>query len=312
MKAEAIKRGKPYSDYEIDEQDERVDMTQADLMSINEDSPRKTTTPFKLDGSPQITLEPVDPAENNIGFMKKAPRKGNIKMLSESEIAYLKAILKQDTENWENKSTVEDLYRHCKFTIRKLTKQMANIDNHKIFKKNKQATRENTLFMVYRAERLYSALGDVERICKQMSKHVFDTEIFDEIKGQTGKRVIKKEEEGFVKKREKLIKRLQGSISNFLGQYSIFSDNFQFKNVHINEFLQMELDKCLECLSLIDQFKRLQNNEFCLMSNHQDEKDNHREIVTIPREPGPISPYYSRVQIPEETLSSKIKSSGSS
>ena len=52
---------------------------------------------------------------------------------------------------------------------------MANIDNQQIFKKNKVANRENTLFIVYRAERLYSALGDANKICKHMAQHLFDT-----------------------------------------------------------------------------------------------------------------------------------------
>jgi hypothetical protein len=43
-------------------------------------------------------------------------------MLTESEILYIKTLLKKDTEDWENKSTLADLYRHCKFTIRKLTR----------------------------------------------------------------------------------------------------------------------------------------------------------------------------------------------
>jgi len=114
-----------------------------------------------------------DQAENsqdvNIGFMKKFQKKGNIKMLTEAEINYIKAILKQDTENWENKSTLEDLYRHCKFTIRKLTRQMAGIDNARIFKKSQTPSRENTMSMVYRAERLYSALGDSQKIFKYLS-----------------------------------------------------------------------------------------------------------------------------------------------
>jgi hypothetical protein len=29
--------------------------------------------------------------------------------------------------------------------------------------------------MVYRAERLYSALGDANKICKHMAQHLFDT-----------------------------------------------------------------------------------------------------------------------------------------
>jgi len=81
-------------------------------------------------------------------------------MLSHDEICYLKTILKQDIEIWEQKSTLMDLYRHCKFTIRNLTRQMANIDNTTLFKSQKKVDRNVTLIMVYRAERLHSALGD--------------------------------------------------------------------------------------------------------------------------------------------------------
>lgn len=41
-------------------------------------------------------------------------------MLSESEVLYLKTILKTDTVRWENKSILVDLFRHSKFTIRQL------------------------------------------------------------------------------------------------------------------------------------------------------------------------------------------------
>lgn len=102
-------------------------------------------------------------------------------MLTENEVHYIRTLLKQDTDNWENKSTLEDLHRHCKFTIRKLSRQMANIDNLQIFKKNRAPNRENTLFMVYRAERLYSALGDANKICKHMAQHLYDTHHFNEI-----------------------------------------------------------------------------------------------------------------------------------
>jgi hypothetical protein len=46
---------------------------------------------------------------------------------------------------------------------------MANLDNLQIFKKNKEPTRENTLVMVYRAEILYSALGDAQKIFKHVA-----------------------------------------------------------------------------------------------------------------------------------------------
>jgi len=43
-------------------------------------------------------------------------------MLSENEVLYIKTILKKDNDKWEYKSTLEDLYRHCKYTIRFLTR----------------------------------------------------------------------------------------------------------------------------------------------------------------------------------------------
>jgi hypothetical protein len=90
-------------------------------------------------------------------------------MLTESEVLYTKTLLKQDNDKWEHTSTLADLYRHCKFTIRFLTRQMANIDNAQIFRKHRIPNRENTLFMVYRAERLYSALGDATKVMKHMA-----------------------------------------------------------------------------------------------------------------------------------------------
>ena len=84
---------------------------------------------------------------------------------------------------------------------------MANIDNHQIFKKNRTANRENTLFIVYRAERLYSALGDAQKICKHLAQHLYDTSNFDEIAGKTSSGLTKQEEK-FIRQRENHIKRL--------------------------------------------------------------------------------------------------------
>jgi len=96
-----------------------------------------------------------------MGFLKSSRSKGNIKMLSESEVQYVKKLLKQKNHDyWSDKSTLNDLHRHCKYTIRKLTQQMANIDNYGVFKHLKEPTREHTLYLVYRAERLHQALTD--------------------------------------------------------------------------------------------------------------------------------------------------------
>lgn len=232
MKNEAIKRGINYgSEFEVneDEFDEQLEMT-----IDNEKSVAKGATSHNMQtgtGDEEEVESNAQDADHHIGFMKKSNKKGNIQMLTETEIIYIKTLLKKDTENWENKSTLADLYRHCKFTIRKLTRKMANIDNHQIFKKQKVESRENTLFMVYRAERLYSALGDAEKIFKHLSSHNYDTKEFTKIVDQLErpKEVgveFSAEDEKFIKRREHLIKRLQSQINNFLGQYSIFGKDF--------------------------------------------------------------------------------------
>jgi hypothetical protein len=55
---------------------------------------------------------------------------------------------------------------------------MANIENKKVFKKNKQAGDESTKMMVYRAGSLYSAKNDATKIFKLLSKLLFDENEF--------------------------------------------------------------------------------------------------------------------------------------
>lgn len=76
---------------------------------------------------------------------------------------------------------------------------MANIDNYQIFRRLKEVTRENTLYLVYRAERLFSALSEAEKIFKLMSITLYDAERFQSI---VDKQSIKKEDQIFIKKRE--------------------------------------------------------------------------------------------------------------
>ena len=61
--------------------------------------------------------------------------------------------------------------------------------------------------MVYRAERLYSALGDATKVCKHLAAHLFDQEEFDLISNKENN--VNKDDEKFVRKRELLIKRIQ-------------------------------------------------------------------------------------------------------
>ena len=58
---------------------------------------------------------------------------------------------------------------------------MANIENYKIFRKLKDPTRENVLYMIYRAERLYAAMGHAEKIFEMVSQIIFDREQIDKI-----------------------------------------------------------------------------------------------------------------------------------
>ena len=96
-------------------------------------------------------------------------------MLTESEIRFLKEILQNENHYlWKDTANLKDLHRHTKFTIRKLTFQMANIDNYKIFRNKKSSTRENTLQLVYRAERLFQALTESAKIFKLISITLFD------------------------------------------------------------------------------------------------------------------------------------------
>ena len=186
--------------------------------------------------------------------MKAFANKGNICMLSENEIFFLKTLLKKETEASVHQNSLTDTYRHCKFTIRKLTRQMANIDNIQLFRNScREPTKDNTLFMVYRAERLYSAKGDAEKIFKHVAQHMYDTEKFDEIVSNAHQMLLDATNDKFLKKRENLLKRLLSQVSNFLGSYGAFSDRFTFQQASIAEWLQNQLDQLKECQRLIAQ-----------------------------------------------------------
>jgi len=143
-------------------------------------------------------------------------------MLTESEIQYVKKMLKEKNHHlWNEPTMLNDLHRHCKYTIRKLTYQMANIDNYAIFRRLKEPTREHTLYLVYRAERLFSAKTDSEKIFKLMSQQLFDAEKFEEIIDTDS---IKREDQEFIKKREICFKRIMSQINNFLESYRLFNN----------------------------------------------------------------------------------------
>ena len=68
-------------------------------------------------------------------------------MLNQSEIAYVKQLLKQKKHEYlKEDSNMVDIHRHAKYTIRKLARKMSAVEGlATAFKKLKEPTRENTL-----------------------------------------------------------------------------------------------------------------------------------------------------------------------
>ena len=91
---------------------------------------------------------------------------------------------------------------------------MANISNTKVFRRAKECMWENTIIMVYRAERLYEAKGDANKIFQCLSKHIFDTKRF--VKIQKSNNMNNHEDYQFLKKRIHGVARLMSQIKNFL------------------------------------------------------------------------------------------------
>lgn len=80
MKAEAIKRGLPYQEYEVVDDEEAYDLQ----------------TVFDRDDDENLQDAQDASHRHQIGFMKKFNEKGNIQMLKESEVTYLKTLLKKE------------------------------------------------------------------------------------------------------------------------------------------------------------------------------------------------------------------------
>lgn len=133
MKAEAIKRGERYdSEFSVDDEDEHVEMTTThnpdgcQLGEVDNETKSRSIEPSENSNGEIINYDSGTPETsaqgNQIGFMKKFTSKGGITMYTENEVIYLKTLIKNDGGRWEKKSALSDLYRHCKFTIRKLTR----------------------------------------------------------------------------------------------------------------------------------------------------------------------------------------------
>jgi hypothetical protein len=137
---------------------------------------RQIEPPMENAQDPDTDISQSRIKEGTINILKKIFNKeGTKRMLTQSEVSFLKKILQnQNHYLWGDSTNLKDLHRHTKFTIRKLTFQMANIDNHKIFRNKQSSTRENTLQLVYRSERLFQSLNDSAKIFKLISITLFD------------------------------------------------------------------------------------------------------------------------------------------
>lgn len=73
--------------------------------------------------------------------------------------------------------------------------------------------------MVYRAERLYAAKGDAEKIFKHVAQHLYDTPKFKDVFSSLQQNVIKDGDnvDKFITKREHLIRRMMSQVNTFLG-----------------------------------------------------------------------------------------------
>lgn len=156
-------------------------------------------------------------------------------MLTEQELNLFKQLLKQENHDyWKDQETLKRLHQNCKYTIRRQTRQMANIENYHTFKRHKEPNRENTLFLIYRAEEMYQATFDVTKLFKFLAISIFDERKLQEI---VDLRSIKKEHQVFVSKREQSINRMSVMVNRFLSQYKMFKGEFLFEGEHLKDYL---------------------------------------------------------------------------
>lgn len=108
--------------------------------------------------------------------------------------------------------------------------------------------------MIYRAELLYQAKSDAQRIFMNLARYDFDKPEFER-RMQTQKKTLGKDDETFLKKRLHTIKRLLSQINNFLLMYKIFNDSFIYKGHDIYEYLNAEYAKIKAMVDMYDGVK---------------------------------------------------------
>jgi hypothetical protein len=98
---------------------------------------------------------------------------------------------------------------------------MANIDNYGVFKHLKDPTREHTLYLVYRAERLQTAFSESQKIFKLLSTTIYDGARVQEI---LDTKSFSYEDINFLKKRSTMFKRILTQSNGFLESYKLFNN----------------------------------------------------------------------------------------
>lgn len=155
--------------------------------------------------------------------------------------------------------------------------------------------------MIYRAELLYAAKGDANKIFSNMAKYIFDYSEFDRVQ-KMGHFESPSNDDKFITQRFHLVKRLLSQINNFLSQYKIFNNQFLFKQVNIYEYLSSELEKVKAVKNLYDQYK---NKEILGVSENKDVKT---KKVINPHKIKKVSRYVLPTFKPETEKASSRKS----
>ena len=121
------------------------------------------------------------------------------------------------------------------------------------FKKLKEPNRENTLQLVYRAEVLFQAKSDAEKIMKFVA-----IAFYDETKVQniidTGS--IKKEDQLFISKRLIFLTRITAQQKIFSAHYKQFDPSFIFKGQPLKEYILTQLTRINYCKKEMDKIKQ--------------------------------------------------------
>lgn len=151
-------------------------------------------------------------------------------MLTEAEITYLKKLLRQKSETFEQPHVLHDIIRHLKYTIRIISKQMAGVDNRKIFSDNRELNQKSTSLLAKRAQLLYDAKSDAQKMFKHLASVLYDEDALEELLNRDEKQAaLTPEDEKFLKKYEHLLKRVLSQANNYQSLYSFAEGVFLFR-----------------------------------------------------------------------------------